>query len=35
VADEMRQEEILLKLVQGEDGKAWAASLYGWSLSSG
>jgi hypothetical protein len=31
----MRQEEILLKLVQGEDGKTWAESLYGWSLDSG
>jgi len=31
----MKQEEVLLTFAQGEDGQAWAASLFGWSLTSG
>mmetsp|Transcript_2966 Transcript_2966/g.4470 ORF Transcript_2966/g.4470 Transcript_2966/m.4470 type:complete len:617 (+) Transcript_2966:149-1999(+) len=27
----MKQEEILLKLVQGKEGKTWASNAYGWT----
>jgi len=30
----MKQGEILLRLVQGEDGQAWAEKMYGWSSTS-
>mmetsp|Transcript_12348 Transcript_12348/g.18296 ORF Transcript_12348/g.18296 Transcript_12348/m.18296 type:complete len:106 (-) Transcript_12348:622-939(-) len=28
------QEEIVLSLVQGSEGKSWASQRFGWSLSS-
>lgn len=28
----MKQEEILVKLVEGKDGQKWANNAYGWSL---
>jgi hypothetical protein len=28
----MKQEEILVKLVEGKDGQKWATNAYGWSL---